>query len=174
MAFLLLVKCGQNQNPIRLECHRHWDSLLCKDLPNQVWSRWLYKNTFRYSVCLIFSKGRYAPHQYFPGSDGQTTRDWEANARLAHQPYILIVPAAQQQKSPEYQAFANHNVIETEYETFFNHVVIECTKKKCANPSNFLVDYSVLSRNLEYNHGHTQIDYLCRTKKSLIDPWTVC
>ena len=80
--------------------------------------------------CLIFSKGRYASHQYFPGSDGQTTRDWEANARLAHQPYILIVPAAQQQKSPEYQAFANHNVIETEYETFFNHVVIECTKKK--------------------------------------------
>ena len=44
-------------------------------------------------------------------------------------PNSTIAPAAQQQKSPEYQAFANHNVIETDYEAFSNHIVIEVTKK---------------------------------------------
>ena len=57
-------------------------------------------------------------------------------------PNSTIAPLAQQQKSTEYQAFANHNlieseyeafashnVIETEYEALSNHVVIKCTKQ---------------------------------------------
>ena len=44
-------------------------------------------------------------------------------------PNSTIAPTVQQQKSPEFQAFANHNVIETEYEAFSNHVVIEYTKQ---------------------------------------------
>jgi len=40
-------------------------------------------------------------------------------------------------------------------------------QKKCPNPSNLLVDYCVMSRNFEYTHGYTQIEYLCRKKKIL-------
>ena len=48
-------------------------------------------------------------------------------------PNSTISPTARQQKSPEYQAFANHTVIETEYEAFANHDVIETEYEPFSN-----------------------------------------